>query len=274
MRSDAAWQARVVPAWDLHAWRDQARHAWCAGIAPAALHWSEDTEPTLLALPPIQQAAARRAAPRVPASLLDLAASVLCHDEPQRHALLYRVLCRIADGERALLERATDPDVHRLRALAQAVRRDTHKMKAYVRFRRVPGDEERYVAWFEPAHRIVDRVAPFFQRRFTGMHWAILTPYRSVAWDGSALHFGCGATRDALPPDDAQEDLWRTYYAHIFNPARVNPSMMQSEMPRKYWRNLPEARLIPDLLRGAAGATERMVARRPQPTRRRIPARR
>jgi DNA polymerase len=57
------------------------------------------------------------------------------------------------------------------------------------------------------------------------------------------------------------EEVWRTYFASIFNPARLKVQMMKSEMPVKYWRNLPEAELIPSLIRGAKQAEEDMVAR-------------
>ena len=60
--------------------------------------------------------------------------------------------------------------------------------------------------------------------------------------------------RSQLPPRDAMEEVWRTYFASIFNPARLKVSMMKSEMPVKYWRNLPEAELIPSLVRGAKAA--------------------
>jgi len=178
----------------------------------------------------------------------------------------------MASGEPRLLERASDPDVQRAQALEKAVRRECHKMKAFVRFREVPGRADHYIAWFEPAHRILDRVAPFFQRRFAGMRWAILTPYRSVAWDGEVLRFGRGATRADAPAGDAQEALWRTYYANIFNPARLNPAMMRSEMPQKYWKHLPEAALLPTLLREAGPRVQAMAERAPEPPRRRIPA--
>ena len=56
------------------------------------------------------------------------------------------------------------------------------------------GDEERYVAWFEPDHFIVERNADFFVRRFTGMRWTILTPYASADWNGERLAIGPGAT--------------------------------------------------------------------------------
>jgi DNA polymerase len=241
-------------------------------VAPESLVWEGDAQGGLLAGTDVAMLPAAVAAPRVSAEFLVLAGAVLCHRDPQRHALLYRLLWRIAAGERALLQRVTDADVHRAQQWAQAVRRDSHKMKAFVRFREVPGEQETFVAWFEPEHRIVDRVAPFFARRFAGMRWAILTPYRSVRWDGAALQFGAGAQRADAPADDAQDALWRTYYANIFNPARLNPDMMRQEMPQKYWKNLPETQLLPGLIREAGQRVREMAERAPAPVRRRIPA--
>lgn len=64
-------------------------------------------------------------------------------------------------------------------------------------------------------------------------------------------------------PDDATEGLWRTYYANIFNPARLMVDAMTSEMPRKYWKNLPEADLIPGLIRNAGARAASMQAAEP-----------
>lgn len=266
-------RAQVEPGWDLDAWRRLARIGLCAGIAPEDIDWDGDAQTVLLPAPDLADAPAIRSAPQVPSALFALAGAVLCHRDPQRHALLYRIAWRIARGEKHLLDRITDPDVRRAAELAKAVGRDTHKMKAFVRFREVPGDDDAFIAWFEPAHWIVDRVAPFFARRFAGMRWAILTPYRSALWDGSALSFAAGAQRGDAPADDAREDLWRTYYANIFNPARLNPRMMRQEMPQKYWKHLPETRVLPTLIRTAGERVREMQERKAQAPRRRIPGR-
>ena len=136
-------------------------------------------------------------------------------------------------------------------------------MKAFVRFKSIADDSglERYAAWFEPDHFILERTAPFFVRRFTGMIWAIVTPYRSAYWDGEELVFGDGGTKADVPADDALEATWRTYFSSIFNPARLKAAMMKSEMPVKYWRNLPEAELIPSLIRGAKERENEMLHR-------------
>ena len=94
-----------------------------------------------------------------------------------------------------------------------------------------------------------------------------------VAWDGTALAFAPGAQRGDAPADDAREDLWRTYYAHIFNPARLNPRMMRQEMPQKYWKHLPETQLLPELIRTAGQRVREMQEREAQAPRRRIPKR-
>ncbi len=199
----------------------------------------------------------------VPRAFVELAQTVICHREPERFALLYRVLFRLRE-EPHLMKIASDTDIRYLEALAKAVRRDIHKMRAFVRFRRIgEGADERHVAWFEPEHFIVERNAPFFVRRFTGMRWTILTPLATADWDGTRLAIGPGADKADAPAADDAEDLWRTYFASIFNPARLKVKAMQAEMPKKYWRNLPEASLIPGMIRGAEEKAREMVEKRP-----------
>ena len=116
---------------------------------------------------------------------------MILHSDKERFALLYRLLWRLAHEPR-LRNDPIDADMRCSPQMAQAVRRDMHKMKAFVRFRevgRAPG-EPLHVAWFEPAHHIVEATAPFFASRFTSMRWAILTPERApigmTAGSGSA----------------------------------------------------------------------------------------
>lgn len=191
---------------------------------------------------------------RVPREFPAFSRAVVCHSDASRFALLYRLLWRL-QSEPQLLDNIADIDVCAARRLAKAVRRDTHKMKAFVRFRRTDSEMgEIFVAWFEPDHHIVERTAPFFARRFAGMRWSIVTPDRSAHWDGESMTFGRGASRCDCPDGDALEEHWRVYYSSIFNPARLKVKAMKAEMPTRYWRNLPESRLIPELTRSAERA--------------------
>ena len=239
--------------------------------------WASETAPDLFADAPQVPDAGEAAAPlaaRVPPEFPALADALIAHSDAGRYALAYRLLWRLTHGEPRLLEHETDADVLRARSLEKAVRRDLHKMKAFVRFREVRDDdgEPAYLAWFEPDHYIVERVAPFFVRRFTAMRWSILTPYRCAHWDGETLRFSDGARRADAPDDDAHEHYWRTYYASIFNPARLKTRAMVKEMPVRYWKNLPEAQLIPGLVRDANLLAQDMIRRAPTTPRRRIAA--
>ncbi len=312
---------------DFPGWRRAARALALEGVAPEDALWSV-SEPTDLFAAPAPDASPPAGTFSVPRALVDLAETAIQARDAERFALLYRLVWRAHHGEKHLLEDAADPQVQRVQRLAQAVRRDTHKMRAFVRFREVrdtgglgpspapiddatddgahdtdtrtpaagparPGLHEapgyapraapvadpagtdllatiaarpagelspaRYVAWFEPDHFIVEANAPFFVRRFATMQWSILTPDRCAHWDGEALTFTPGADRSQLPDDDALAEYWRAYFSSIFNPARLKIGAMTSEMPRKYWKNLPEAAAIPGLIRDAQSRTDQMV---------------
>jgi DNA polymerase len=196
----------------------------------------------------------------VPAKFVELAEVAILHRMPERFALLYRVLWRLRTHH-DLFDTATDPDVAELTAMAQAVRRDEHKMHAFVRFREVGREQNsHFVAWFEPEHHIVELAAPFFVRRFADMPWSILTPDVCAHWDGHAVSITPGIAKRGAPTGDRLEETWRRYYASIFNPARLKVQAMQKEMPRKYWRNLPEASMIKPLIEGPGRTASAMIA--------------
>jgi len=197
----------------------------------------------------------------VPRAFLDLAETAICHSDPERFALLYALLLRIRADPRALGD-AADPLIRRVEALAKAVRRDIHKMHAFVRFREVEdAGGPRFVAWFEPEHHIVRAASGFFARRFATMRWSILTPELSVHWDRERLTEGPGASRADAPDGDPIEAVWKTYYASIFNPARLKVGAMLKEMPKKYWKNMPETALVGALVAGAQAREATMVER-------------
>ncbi len=249
---------------DFDGWREAARGLVLAGVSAEEVVWQIGDVPGDLfaAVATSSPASPATDAPAfsVPRLFVDLARNAICHADPQRFALLYALLVRLRAQPR-LLDDHADPLVHRLDIMAKAVRRDIHKMRAFLRFRELEeGSETRYVAWFEPEHHIVRANAAFFVNRFTTMRWSILTPALSIHWDGAALSESPGATRADAPDGDPLEETWRTYYASIFNPSRVKIGAMLKEMPKKYWKNMPETALVPQLIAGAQARESGMIA--------------
>ena len=246
------------------AWQRAARRALQAQWRPEEVVWQElgSAQPMLDIGEETEAAVASASRVKVPKSFVDTASRVACHADSRRWALLYRLLWRITHGEHELMNIVVDGDVHQLLQWEKAVRRDVHKMRAFVRFRAVEHDGATwYVAWFEPEHHIVEANSSFFIDRFANMHWSILTPDRCAHWDGKHLTFTEGVPQSEAPTEDATEALWLRYYGSIFNPARVKIHAMEKEMPRKYWKNLPEAAVIPALLREAPARVGSMMAK-------------
>ena len=254
---------------DLAGFRQAVRHLIAAQVPPEQVVWHEDEMPLL---PPDHghDAASPIVLPRAVGELVEC---VILHRQADRFGLLYGLVWTCLHGHRSILEEHNHPLVHRLRRMEKSVRRDIHKMHAFLRFRHAGerGGRERFVAWFEPEHHILEAVGPFFTARFPGQDWSILTPRGSLHWDGTALSVGPPGKRSEAPQDDPLEAGFEAYYQSIFNPARVNPKAMRSEMPRKYWHNMPETRAIADMVRTASGRTEDMLGTAPAPPLKRAP---
>ncbi len=250
-----AYRIRIAP--EFAAWREQARALLRDGIEPDQVELvDEQADPTLtlgFALEPVPQPSLAVTQPAVPKSFLTLAEIVACHADPERWQLLYRVLWRL-QGERMLMKHELDPDITRMHRMDAQVRRDLHKMHAFLRFRMIVEDgQEHYIAWYRPDHHILPLAVPFFVERFRVMRWTILTEDATASWDPDTqrVAWAPGVSRAHAPSPDEMETMWRSYYGSIFNPARLNTRAMKAEMPVRYWANLPELNILPQLLTDA-----------------------
>lgn len=253
-------------------WRTKARELLIQGVRPEDLIWLNNAGESGLFDEALACDTIANSTLHVPRPFMVLARTVAAHTDGRRWGLLYRLLWRLTiNGERHLLSMPVDPDMRLVQTWQRAVNRDIHKMHAFVRFRQVDMDRhetcerEQYVAWFEPQYRILQLGSPFFQKRFSAMNWSILTPDECAHWDGKALTFTEGVSRDKAPEGDALDELWRTYYRSIFNPARLKVHAMQAEMPEKYWKNLPEASLITSLIADSGVRVDQMLKTEARP---------
>lgn len=235
---------------NLESWRNAARKFLTGGVPPELIAWSTQEQPGLF--PSEHGVSTSPSALNVPKQFIDLAKAVACFDDARKWPLLYRILFRLRNENRHLLNIETDRDVRQAMEMKKAVSRDIHKFHAFVRFRLVEADgKEIYVAWHEPQHSTVELATPFFARRFGTMHFSILTPKGCAHWDTKKLSFSSAATREMAPREDETEEFWLLYYRSIFNPFRLKVNAMKKELPVRHWATLPEAVLIPELIKQA-----------------------
>ena len=138
---------------DFEGWRDAARALALAAIPADAILWdiAGSAAPDLFGndATPLAPTPAD-AAFSVPRAFVELAQSAILHRDPARFALLYSLLLAVRAVPGRMEDRA-DPLLRRVEDLAKAVRRDIHKMRAFVRFRELTRREiEAYVDSGEP----------------------------------------------------------------------------------------------------------------------------
>jgi len=255
-------------------WVDLTRNALTNGDEPAAIHF-QDSRSTSgqsedmgleLVFPSAAESSGRpenatsSQAFKVPRRFLEIGKIVSCHRDPQRWNLLYRMLWRLTHGESHLLEIPFDLDTDALIKFEKSVHHDLHKMRAFVRFREVTEAEGPwFVAWYQPDHYTLSLNAAFFRDRFAQMRWSILTPDECLHWDGNHLRFTPGIPRSSVQAGDEAEDLWRTYYRHTFNPARLKVKTMTQHMPRRFWENMPETRELAAMISESPANVDTML---------------
>lgn len=258
-------ELRSAEDWD--GFRALARYLVHTGVAPSDVRWrvqgeAEELFDAVDAFRPEGLPAGPGLS--LPREFVEFARLAALHADPRRHDRLYRWVLRLC-ADPASWQDTLSPERTELERMAQAVRREIHKMKAFVRF--APAREadggERLVAWFEPAHYVVAAAAPFFVRRFATLRWSILTPRGCAHWDRERLALADGVRRSERTDDDDGQALWIAYYQSTFNPARVNPTLMRRQMPVRFWRHLPETQTVVPLAATAAARTAAMIESAP-----------
>ncbi len=236
-------------------WREQARSLLSHGIDPSQVTWSQGPMTDLLADTTALPAGTGPFRAKVPAALLGQLEEAARYHGEQRWNLLYEVLWRVAHGDRTAML-AGDRLGSELHRRIKQVSREAHHLHAFLRFVPLPEALVEHlqldlVAFHEPAHDILQSASPHFADRLGRLRWLIATPRDGIHYDGHRFDYQRQCPdlwrQWAQHAEDPGAELWRTYYRHTFNPARLNPNALRLHMPGRFWRHLPEGMLIPQL---------------------------
>lgn len=236
-------------------WRDQARVLLGHGIDPSEVTWAQGPVADLLAVPTALPEGSGPFCAKVPAALLGQLEQAARYRGEHRWNLLYEVLWRVAHGDRTAMLPGDRLGSELHRRIKQ-VNREAHHLHAFVRFVPLPEVlaeqlQLDLVAYHEPAHDILESASGHFADRLGRLRWMIATAHDGIRFDGQAFDYQRQCPEPwrqwARNAEDPGAELWRTYYRHTFNPARLNPDALRLHMPGRFWRHLPEGMLIPQL---------------------------
>jgi len=222
MQAGSDMQVKLAGQTDLAGFRSEARQLLAHQVPPEEVDWQLEPPADPFTDPQLPQASrprnvARAATAIVPASFTRLCEFVVLHRDVGRFSLLYRLLWRLVH-EPNLRNDPIDTDMLQAQHMAHAVRRDIHKMKANLRLHAISDalGQPIEVGCYEPAHHVIEAVAPWLAKRLTAARWAIFTPERSVRCEDGGLLFGPGVPSSELPGDDGTEAQWLACYERVF----------------------------------------------------------
>ena len=205
--------------WD--GWRKATRALVLAGTEPEQVRWWVRAHPDDAS----DGLADGNGGFNVSRSLVAMAALAIQARQPERFDLLYRLVWRANAGGRL---DADDPEMRRAQGLAFAVRAEAHKMRTNLRFLAAQTDGGTdHVAWYKPAHYVLEANAQLLARRFPQHRCAVLTPDGSAVWGDAALRFGGGLA--SVQDDAALAAWWHAHHATLRRDAQAGTSIPEAE---------------------------------------------
>lgn len=144
-----------------------------------------------------------------------------------------------------------DEAVLRLHQIDKQMKREVHRMHAFVRFQRTRDDI--YCAVIDPDFDVLPLITDHFEKRYPAQEWLIYDFRRHYG-----MHFDQRSTRPVtFDPEGHQalrrlnnqsaeageldyQKLWQVYFKHTNIPERRNPKLHLQHVPRRYWKYLVE----------------------------------
>jgi probable DNA metabolism protein len=140
--------------------------------------------------------------------------------------------------------------VMRVSEMLQKVRREKHRMEAFVRFQKL--SDGTFYAVIEPDYNVLPLLIKHFKHRYADQKWMIYDLKRSYGlyYD---LHDTCFVTLDFAvelkgdkvivaysDDEEVYQHLWKNYFKSVNIPARNNTKLHLKHVPVRYWKHLTE----------------------------------
>lgn len=140
--------------------------------------------------------------------------------------------------------------VMRLSEIIRMMRREKHRMEAFVRFQKLK--DETYYASVEPDFNVLPLLIRHFKNRYADQKWMIYDIKRGygIYYDTHDTQFITLDFATASKPDDVisaytedesiYQHLWKNYFHSVNIPARKNTKLHVRHIPKRYWKHLTE----------------------------------
>ncbi len=139
--------------------------------------------------------------------------------------------------------------VLRLAELMRMIRREKHRMEAFIRFQKLK--DETFYAAIEPDFNVLPLLSRHFKNRYADQKWLIYDMRRNYGLfydlhqvDFIILDFAISKPDNVISTytedEGLYQNLWKNYFKSVNIPARKNTKLHMRHIPKRYWRFLTE----------------------------------
>lgn len=154
------------------------------------------------------------------------------------------------DNEQNIEEDYGNRFVLKVSEIVQMVRRERHRMEAFVRFQKL--SDGVFYAAVEPDFNVLPLLVKFFKDRYADQKWIIYDLKRKygiyydlhdvtyMELDFSDPGDTAGITSFYCVDEEVYQHLWKNYFNSVNIVARKNMKLHIRHIPKRYWRHLTE----------------------------------
>lgn len=140
--------------------------------------------------------------------------------------------------------------VMRVSEMVRMVRREKHRMEAFVRFQKL--QDGVFYAAIEPDYNVLPLLIKHFKNRYTDQKWIIYDIRRQygvyydlhdtqyISMDFNSDNKAANAIASYTEDEGMYQHLWKNYFHSVNIPSRKNTRLHVRHIPKRYWKHLPE----------------------------------
>jgi probable DNA metabolism protein len=156
----------------------------------------------------------------------------------------------VFDAQHNIEEDYGNKYVMRVSEIVQMMRRERHRMEAFVRFQKLKDDT--FYAAVQPDFNVLPMLIKHFKNRYADQKWIIYDLKRSYGLyydlhdtQFISLDFSAQNSPDKIIAAYSEEEgiyqhLWKNYFHSVNIPARKNTKLHLRHIPKRYWKHLTE----------------------------------
>jgi probable DNA metabolism protein len=156
----------------------------------------------------------------------------------------------VFDSEQNIEEDYGNRYVMRLSEILKMVRREKHRMEAFVRFQKL--NDGTFYAAIEPDFNVLPLLIKHFKSRYADQKWMIYDIKRGygvyydlhdtqfIEMDFDELNNPVNVIAAYSEDESIYQNLWKNYFNSVNIASRKNTRLHIRHIPKRYWRHLTE----------------------------------